>query len=486
MAESEKNKKTLVFIIVILLFFVLGVACYIVSFSKNNDSEINLKINQIYSSDYELTCIDNQYFIGSYEKNKIDVIVDNNGTEIYKGNEDIYFDGIYKLKDERYLIYNNRNNMLVTYIFDGNNVEKYYEIKDVSYVKPIIYTSTNKEYIVGFASMIDNNLYLYGLDNSGIIVVPSVSIVGDNSNSDAYYIYNEKYLVVMNTDSLYGVITLNGQLVIDYKYKDIIGNENDTFIALNKNNKYGILNKNNEVIVNFNYKVIDKFDTYYLFVNSNNKMALYDNDYKRITKYEMEYNTLIEYSLRSESNSISLYKVNGKIAVINNNLEDFNGTEYDKHKAYIIDNGKILKKIEQIGFGYDNIVYSYDKNFNIKIYNSDLNLLFEVQLDNSIKIEEISSVDSNTIKIKYLDKNEKEHKVYYDLNGKEKTFKLGDLYIKDMYYRGYIKSKDGVKTLTLYDLENNELSSIYGDNIRVYDKYLIVDNSIYRIEVKEN
>ena len=33
-----------------------------------------------------------------------------NGNEIYKGNENIYYDGVYKLKDERYLIYDNNEN----------------------------------------------------------------------------------------------------------------------------------------------------------------------------------------------------------------------------------------------------------------------------------------------------------------------------------------------------------------------------------------
>lgn len=486
MADNERNRKTLVTVIVGLLFFVLGFGCFSVTYSnRNKENIIDLKINQLYSSDYELSSLDNKFFIGSYEPSKIDVIIDSEGNEIYKNTNGIYYDGIHKLKDERYLIYDNNEGNLTTYLFDGITIENFYEIKDVNYVKPIIYTSIDKEYIVGFASMIDNNLYLYDLNSSGIIVVPGVSLVADNSTDNAYYIYNENYLVVKNTKELMGVITLDGNVVIDYKYKDIINDSNDTFIALNKNNKYGIIDKNNKVIVKFNYKVIDKFDTYYVFVDQSNKMALYDNNYKRITKYQMDYNTLIDYSIRNVHNSINLYKVNGKIAIVNNYLEDINGTEYDKHKVYIIDGNKIVKSITQIGFGYDNVIYTYDKKYNVSIYNTDLSLLFKVKLENVAKIEEISSVNNDTIKIKYLDKEEKTYTLYYDLEGNEKEFKLGNLVIKDVEYRGYIKSKKGIKTLTLYDLEDNMLASVYGNNISINDRYLIVDNSIYRIEIKE-
>lgn len=487
MAENEKNKKTLIYIVVGLLLVVLVMTGYGISYSnKNNESNIEVKINQIYSSDYKLSSLDNKYFIGSYEPNKIDVIIDSEGNEIFKGEIVIYYDGIYKLKDERYLIYDNNNGNLITYIFDGTTINKYYEIKDVNYVKPIVYTTVDKEYVVAFASMVDNDLYLYGLNSSGIIVLDDTTLIADNDTNEAYYIYSEEYLVVENEDKLKGVIRLNGDVIIDYKYKDIINNGNDTFIALNNKNKYGIIDKNNEVLVKFNYKVIDKFDNYYVFVNTNNKMALYDSEFNKISNYDMEYNTLIDYSLRNESNSIGLYKVNGKVVVVNNYLEDINGTEYDKHNAYVIDGNNITNEIKQVGFGYDNIVYSFDNKYNISIYNSDISLLYNIKLDNVLKIESISSVSSEIILIKYIDQDNNLKQVYYDMNGNKIDFKLGELFFKKVEYKGYVKKKDDTMTLTLYDLENNELTSVYGSNITLCNDYLIVDNSIYRLEVKEN
>ena len=41
-----------------------------------------VKIEQIYSSDYDFICFDNKYFIGSYEMNSIDIILDGEGKEV--------------------------------------------------------------------------------------------------------------------------------------------------------------------------------------------------------------------------------------------------------------------------------------------------------------------------------------------------------------------------------------------------------------------
>ena len=125
MTGNERNKRTLVIVVVLLLLCVLVFAGCSLSLSSDKSANIDLKINQLYSSDYELSWIDNNFFIGSYESNRIDVIIDGSGNEIYKGELNIYYDGIYKLKDERYLIYDNNEGNLTTYIFDGKNISTY-------------------------------------------------------------------------------------------------------------------------------------------------------------------------------------------------------------------------------------------------------------------------------------------------------------------------------------------------------------------------
>ncbi len=482
MEIEKRNRNIVICVVVLLLLLVVGFSIGGIAFSnKNKNTLINLKINQIYSSDYNLTNY-GDYFIGTYDENKISVIINKNGEEVYKGVNDIYYDGIYKMKDERYLIYSNIDNKLITYIFDGVDIKKFYEIDNVTNAKPIIFKSNTNSYIVGFVSMVEDDLFLYGLNSNGIIVVDNVSIVADNNDNGIYYINHPQYLVVKEKDGLMGVIDLEGNVIIDYKYKNIINTYNNSFIALNKKGKYGIVNKNDEVLLKFKYKVIDFYNNYYVVVNDNNKMALYGLDYDKITDFEMNYDTLIDYDLRSEYNSINLYKIDGKVVIINNYMELENGIEYDKHNLYVINNGEVVKKIKQSGFGNDDVIYTYDKE-NISIYDKQFLLLFELKIEDFKKVESIKYVSNDVIYLKYYNNQDKIISKYYDLKGNETDFNLGKLFIKGIDYYGYIKEEKDIKTLTLYDFDGNVLDDIYGTKIKKYGDYLIVDNGIYRIEV---
>ena len=488
--ENEKNKYTIIVVIVALLVIALTVILVffaIKSNRNNNEASISLKINQVYSSDYTLNAIGDEYFIGTYEEKKLSVIIDKNGHEIYKPVNDISYDNFYKMKDDRYLIYSNRNGRLITYVFDGKNLQEFFVIEDVSYVNPIIYKGVSNEYIIGFASLVEEDLYLYNLNNGGIIVVNKTSLVGDSNNVGTYYTNNENYLVVRNTDGLMGVIDLEGKNIIECKYKNIINTYNDSFIALNNKDKYGILDKNNEVLLKFKYKVIDFYDDYYyLVVNSSNKMAVYDSKYNNLTGFDLSYDPLILYDLRSENNSINLYRVDGKILVLNNYLEDKNGTEYEKHDLYIIKDGKIVKSIKQVGFSNENVIYTYDKKYNVSIYDNQFELLFEFKIDDVKKINSIIYVSNEIIKVDYLNVEEKDITVYYNLKGERVDFTLGKKVIDNSEYFGYLKKTDDLLKLTIYSNKNELLDEVSGKDIKICGDYLIIDNSIYKIEIIKN
>ena len=485
MENEKRNRYIIVSIIVVLLLIVLGFAVYaIILRNKKDNNLINVTINQLYSSDYKLDNFSDSYFIGYYEDDYINVVIDENGKEVFECINQIPYENIYQMKDGKYIIYNNIDNKFVTYIFDGTEIKKFYEIDDVSYVKPIIYKGIDTEYIVGFTSMVEDDLYLYNLNSSGVLVFNDVSLVADLNVNGIYYTYNENYLVVKNSDNYIGVIDVNGETILDYIYKDIVNTYDESFIVLNKKDKYGILDKNGNKLIDFKYKVIDYYRDYYLIVNNDNKMALYDKEYKKLTSFSMNYDTLINYDLRSEYNSINLYKVDGKVVVVNNYLEAKNGIEYDKHNLYIIDNGEITKKIKQVGFDNEDVIYTYDEDFNISIYDMYFQPLFDVKLDNIKKINKISYISQDVIKIQYVNSNNEDKKVYYNLKGKEVDFSLGNLVIKTVDYYGYLKKEGTQQKLTLYDIDGNYLDDIIGNNIEINGEYLIVDNSIYRIEIK--
>ena len=482
--EKEKINQMFVIIVimVLLIFVVVFVVSTLLSSKEDNVDKLQVKFNQIYSSDYELRAIDDKYFIGSYEKNIINVIIDNNGQEIYKGNENIYYENIYKTKNDEYIIYNNIDNKLNVYLFDGEKMETLYNLDNVSYIKPVIYKGIDQEYIVCFVSVVNDDLYIYSLDNIGMKIIDDVSLMGDQINDNFYYIYNDEYLVVKNKEEKMGVIDLFGEVVIDYKYDNILNTYNNSFIVLD-DSKYGIIDEHGEKLLKSSYKAIYDFGNYYIVVNTKNKMALYNEEYDNLTGFKMDYDSLIPFDLRGSVRSVMLYKVNGKIVVVNNYLEDVNKTEYDKHDFYIINGGDIQKEIEQIGFGCENVVYTYDDDYKIKIYDNYFETILEYKLNNVSKVEDISLVGNNLYQVIYYDNENKLTKVYIDNDGQERDYDLGTILFDKTLYTGFIKEEDNLLSLTMYDKNLEILDTLEGKYIDNVGDYVVVDNSIYKIVV---
>ena len=482
--EKEKINQMFVIIVimVLLIFVVVFVVSTLLSSKEDNVDKLQVKFNQIYSSDYELRAIDDKYFIGSYEKNIINVIIDNNGQEIYKGNENIYYENIYKTKNDEYIIYNNIDNKLNVYLFDGEKMETLYNLDNVSYIKPVIYKGIDQEYIVCFVSVVNDDLYIYSLDNIGMKIIDDVSLMGDQINDNFYYIYNDEYLVVKNKEEKMGVIDLFGEVVIDYKYDNILNTYNNSFIVLD-DSKYGIIDEHGEKLLKSSYKAIYDFGNYYIVVNTKNKMALYNEEYDNLTGFKMDYDSLIPFDLRGSVRSVMLYKVNGKIVVVNNYLEDVNKTEYDKHDFYIINGEDIQKEIEQIGFGCGNVVYTYDDDYKIKIYDNYFETILEYKLNNVSKVEDILLVGNNLYQVIYYDNENKLTKVYIDNDGQERDYDLGTILFDKTLYTGFIKEEDNLLSLTMYDKNLEMLDTLEGKYIDNVGDYVVVDNSIYKIVV---
>lgn len=482
--EKEKINQMFVIIVimVLLIFVVVFIVSTLLSSKEDNVDKLQVKFNQIYSSDYELRAIDDKYFIGSYEKNIINVIIDNNGQEIYKGNENIYYENIYKTKNDEYIIYNNIDNKLNVYLFDGEKMETLYNLDNVSYIKPVIYKGIDQEYIVCFVSVVNDDLYIYSLDNIGMKIIDDVSLMGDQINDNFYYIYNDEYLVVKNKEEKMGVIDLFGEVVIDYKYDNILNAYNNSFIVLD-DSKYGIIDEHGEKLLKSSYKAIYDFGNYYIVVNTKNKMALYNEEYDNLTGFKMDYDSLIPFDLRGSVRSVMLYKVNGKIVVVNNYLEDVNKTEYDKHDFYIINGEDIQKEIEQIGFGCGNVVYTYDDDYKIKIYDNYFETILEYKLNNVSKVEDILLVGNNLYQVIYYDNENKLTNVYIDNDGQERDYDLGTILFDKTLYTGFIKEEDNLLSLTMYDKNLEILDTLEGKYIDNVGDYVVVDNSIYKIVV---
>jgi len=479
MKQDKNNQFILIGVIVILLIVVTAIGLFVVF--KNHGKLIISKevvFNQLYYSEYNLDMIDENYYIGYLNDKQINVIIDNTGKEIFSNGVNIYYDGIYKTKEDNYLIYSNRDNKLVVYLFNGSKLEKLYTIDEVSYVKPIIYTNGNISYIVGFSSNVNGDLYLYMLNDSGVIVIRNASLIGDDFKNDVYYTYSDNFLIVANKNSLHGIIDYNGRIKMAYRYKDIMNTYDGKFIVKDKKNRYGILDNNKKELVKIKYKAIDMYDNYYLIVDKNNKMAVYDKNLKNITGFNMDYDPLLDYELRNENNGIYLWQVGNNLVVVNNYLQDFNKIEYAHSNAYFIRGDKIIDTIKQIGFGNNGLVYSYDKKYVVTIYDSSLVKKYEIKMNNIKKILQIKKENEEYLKISYLDNEDHEHVSYYR-NGKlDNSFVYGE--VIDLYDNYYVIKKDN--KMGIYNKEYEIIDEIEGKHLKYKNGYLIVDNGIYRIE----
>jgi len=478
MEQGNKNQYLLVGVVIVLLIavFTLGIS-FAVKEHEKKAHEKEYILNQIYYSEYTLDILDDKYFVGYLKDKQINVIINQDGKEVFTNGINLYYDGFYKTKEDNYLFYSNKNNHLVIYLFNGEKVEKIKDLNNVSYAKPIVYTNGNIEYIVGFASQEENELNLYMLNDLDKVSVPGVSLLADDFKNNVYYTYNNNYLVVINGELLCGVIDYNGKQVISYKYKDIINTFNNSFIVKNKKNLYGIVSKNDKELVKTKYKAISLYGNYYLVVDQSNEMAVYDKSNNNLTGFAMKYDPLIEFDLRSSVNSIYLWRAGNNLVVVNNYLQDLNKTEYKYSDAYFIKNNKIVKTIKEIGFANNGLIYSYDKNYNITIYNSDLDKQYSFKIENVKKIVSIKKMIQDIVEVKYVNNQDLDIVKYY-LKGKETKYEYGD--IVSINQDNYLIKKGNV--ISLYNNKMEVLDTLEGKKIKNYNNYLIVDTGIYRIE----
>ena len=176
---------------------------------------------------------------------------------------------------------------------------------------------------------------------------------------------------------------------------------------------------------------------------------------------------------------INNIKLNKKLNTIYDSIE---GNEYKA--VYVMRNNcsycnlfeTSINENEELGYDY------------IKV---DLNDLNENQLSKLAYKLNLGALDKDTYNvlknyIEELNLNNEEKSVleYYDLNGEKVDFNLGEVVIKHENFYGYIKN-DRIMKLSLYDIDGEVLDNISGNNISIFDDFIIVDNAIYHIDVKK-
>lgn len=253
-------------------------------------------------------------------------------------------------------------------------IYKYFEDFNYSYLisgvgtEKLIGIYSNTEYMDGDLNEIREET-IYTLDNKEYELEDvhlDCDVVRDSTDVP-FYTASERYIVIKNDESKYGLYDLQeGKVIIEPDYEGLYTANDGNYVAI-KNGKAGIINKKLKKLVDFEYDFIDINDGYYI-VSKNSKLAIMTADFKLVTGFDFDYQSLGEeysYRLLDSINSFLVFKLeDGYVLTINNcELDSDLDTNYKKSETYIINSDGTYKTIKANEFDYsDDYAYAYLKD----------------------------------------------------------------------------------------------------------------------------
>ncbi len=258
----------------------------------------------------------------------------------------------------------------------------------------------------------------------------------------------EKNSLLFEKNGKYGVINLDGKVIVKANYEEIQGlTYKESELLVRKNNKYGVINSKGAVIIKPEYDSITA-----------------DNYYAEKEKYA--FSGYIVSKKIDENYNYGYIKYNGKVLIKPQytNISRIIDIE-DNENAYLIAQDKtkvglIKNKDIVIDINYKELQYNKDNNILIARKNAKLGIL-DLQGKEIIPVEyEDLSINGENI----YTKNEEEEK-YFDKSGNE---------IQNNIYKGIYSIENGKYYLTI-----NE-DSLYG--ILDRNKQVLVENSYSYLE----
>ena len=385
-------------------------------------------------------------------------------------------------------------NSVSIYRLDDNKVVEVETIETLGvYYSPLVYSSNNQEYLVGFLGDYDTQNedgemqsieYIHLLDGTkyelnNTILFGSGPRIGAN---EAVVMVNEQYVITYQTSSQsYGLYDIkNGKSIIDPSYEMLKDISNNRYVAV-KDGKAGIINLKREILVNFQYDFIDVNDGFFV-VGKDGKMAIMDDSYHLVTDFVFDEQSGtpgqdFEYSYYlccASVNTFKAFKVQDKY-ILYNNVRDYGYNEFEKHETYFIDSSGKYETIQEKSFDVaDGFIYAeIDDNK----YDEELKEKYTIDLTKyDFDIYSLALLNGNTI----IASNEGDD-IYIDYEtGKE--IKDINPYEQDID-NFHIKFENG--KLTIKTSEKNEISF----DISVFDTSSFVkkdDTHYYYINEKSN
>lgn len=254
------------------------------------------------------------------------------------------------------IIYKYFDNFNYSYLISSGGTEK------------LIGVYSNTEYMDGDLNEIREEV-IYTLDNKEYELEDvhlDCDIVRENDDAP-FYTASERYIVVKNDKSQYGLYDLQeGKVIIEPDYEGLYTANDGNYVAI-KNGKAGIINKKLKKLVDFEYDFIDINDGYYI-VSKNSKLAVMNSDFKLVTGFDFDYQSLgEEYSYRclDSINSFLVLKLDDRYVLTINNgeLDSDLDVNYNKSETYIINSDGTYKTIKANEFDFsDDYAYAYLKD----------------------------------------------------------------------------------------------------------------------------
>ena len=414
--KKRKLKKGLIkkFIILIIML-IIGIACitgaiYWVNINKEEIIQVfaryNYKVYKTTSDKIEI--LNDNYIIEKDKDGIVEKITEFNNSVLYQNNND----------KTVYTLIEGIDNQLYMYSVD-KNIDLYCINKEKRLIAtidnskknivPIIFIdSNNHEILLGFYG----NNSVYTLDKKQY-TINGYELIGNNDKSKIITLNKNEIIVVKNNK--YGIYDIKDNVtLIDPKY-DKINNYDDTYYIAFKGKEAGIINSKEKVVLDFDYDLIKKN-----IVIKNDRLALLNNNFEIITKYDFKdnnayvltidrkyllvtdgvaylinnngtYSSIKENIIVCDNNNDFYYSYNAKekefviyddnldkkYSIFVDNYDIKNGTIYKFGNTIVIndtyynfDTGEVLDKINMNILELSNVNIKYEKN-NINVFVND-------------------------------------------------------------------------------------------------------------------
>lgn len=403
-----------------------------------------------------------------------------------------------KITDDMYYVTISNDSTIKSYIYNAKTGKKLYEADDYISMLKLPSDKEYKYFVVGDKELVRIE------DFKSIFKQTDITIVGDTtrlSTDDDIVSNNQKYLVISSKTAdeeqqKYGLIDLEGNIIIPVSYDDIFfKTDNTRYIVAKKDGKYGIISSTNEELLPFNYNAIEVYDNNIVLVKDN-YLGIMDNELKLIYNYELRL-TDQEYNSRiccGNKNSFEVFKNDNNLIITTfpKNKDDNDGKTFNNTLILNKKNEITELKKQTIKYVYDedNVINKKylvkenidDKTLSLDIYDTDGTKLTTYETIVSDQINSVS-YELNNENFLLINIYDQEYKTLYKsiintTSGKvlaednETTNFIKKQELLDGYY---FSGKDN--NITIKDINDKLLMSIDGkDIIYLKDNYFAVKN----------